>query len=113
MLMKELKKKKLISSRLYNYLCFAFRDASNNLKEYYAMIAGHIWNCTYVGDVCVSKEYVKDPDDIGTADNPITWKPGVQLIPNAFYIYKNVTYVYVGEVSEAGNEFDYPNFEEM
>lgn len=59
MLMKELKEKKLISSRLYNYLCFAFRDTSNNLKEYYAMIAGYIWNCTYVGDVYVSKEYLE------------------------------------------------------
>lgn len=59
MLMKEFKEKKLISSRLYNYLCFAFRDTSSNLKEYYAMIAGHIWNCTYVGDVCVSKEYLE------------------------------------------------------
>lgn len=38
MLMKELKKQKLISSRLYNYLCFAFRDAPNNRKEYYAML---------------------------------------------------------------------------
>lgn len=74
---------------------------------------GYLWNCTYVGDVCVSKEYVKDPDAVGTAGNPIIWKPGVQLIPNAFYIYNNVTYVYVGEASEAGNEFDYSNFEEM
>ena len=59
MLMKELKEKKLISSRLYNYFCFAFRDTANNRKEYYAMVAGHIWNCTYVGDVCVSKEYLE------------------------------------------------------
>lgn len=59
MLMKELKEKKLISSRLYNYLCFAFRNTSNNLKEYYTMIAGRVWNCTCVGDVCVSKEYLK------------------------------------------------------
>lgn len=74
---------------------------------------GYIWNCTYVGDVCVSKEYVKDPDAAGTVDNPITWKPGVRLIPNAFYIYNHAVYVYVGEASEAGNEFDYSKFEEM
>lgn len=74
---------------------------------------GYLWKYTYVGTVCVSKEYVKDPDAVGTAGNPIAWKPGVQLIPNAFYIYNNVRYVYVGEASEAGNEFDYSNFEEM
>ena len=74
---------------------------------------GYLWKYTYVGDVCVSKEYVKDPDAVGTVNNPIVWKPGIQLVPNAFYIYNNVRYVYVGEASEAGNEFDYPNFEEM
>ena len=74
---------------------------------------GYIWKCTYVGDICVSKEYVKDPDATGTKDNPIVWKPGVQLIPNAFYIYEDDTYVYVGEATEAGNEFDFSNFEKM
>ena len=74
---------------------------------------GYIWKCTYVGDICVSKEYVEDPDATGTKDNPIIWKPGVQLIPNAFYIYEDDTYVYVGEASEAGNEFDFSNFEQM
>lgn len=38
MLMKELKEKKLISSRLYNYLCFAFKETANNRKEYLKMI---------------------------------------------------------------------------
>lgn len=38
MLMKELKVQKLISSRLYNYLRFAFRNTPNNRKEYYAML---------------------------------------------------------------------------
>lgn len=74
---------------------------------------GYIWKCTYVGDICVSKEYVEDPDTTGTKDNPIVWKPGVQLIPNAFYIYEDDTYVYVGEATEAGNEFDFSNFEKM
>lgn len=74
---------------------------------------GYIWKCTYVGDICVSKEYIEDPDATGTKDNPIIWKPGVQLIPNAFYIYNDITYVYVGEASEAGNEFDFSNFEQM
>ncbi len=73
---------------------------------------GYLWKCTYIGNICVSKEYVEDPDAAGTIGNPITWKPGVRLIPNAFYIYNNAMYVYVGEPSEAGNEFDYSNFEE-
>ena len=59
MLMKELKEKKLISSRLYNRLFFNFRNIPNNLKEYRVILAGYIWNCTYVGDVCVSKEYLE------------------------------------------------------
>lgn len=59
MLMKELKEKKLINSRLYNYLRFAFRDTPNNLKEYRPMLSGYIWNCTCIGDTCVSKEYLE------------------------------------------------------
>ena len=27
---------------------------------------GYIWKCIYIGDVCVSKEYVKDPNVTGT-----------------------------------------------
>lgn len=57
MSMKELKAQKLISTRLYNILYFAFRNTPNNLKEYYTIIAGYIWNCTCIGDVCVSKKY--------------------------------------------------------
>ena len=38
MVMKELKEKKRISSRLYNGLGFRFRNTPNNLKEYYKMI---------------------------------------------------------------------------
>lgn len=58
MLMKELKEKKRISSRLHNRLCRAFRDTPNNRKEFYAIIVGYIYNCTYIGDVHVSKEYL-------------------------------------------------------
>ena len=41
MLMKELKEKKCISSRLYNGLGFRFRNTPNNLKVYYAMLCEH------------------------------------------------------------------------
>ena len=62
MLMKELKEKKLISSRLYNHLRFAFKDTPNNLKEYRSMLVGYIWNCVFIGDAedaCASKEYLE------------------------------------------------------
>lgn len=74
---------------------------------------GYIWKCIYIGDVCVSKEYVKDPNATGTKNKPIIWKPGVRLIPNAFYVYKNNIYVYIGENSKADIKFDFSKFEKM
>ena len=74
---------------------------------------GYVWKCIYIGDICASKEYVKDPNATGTKDNPIVWKSGVQLIPNAFYVYENNIYVYIGENSKADNEFDFSKFEKM
>lgn len=62
MLMKELKEKKLISSRLYNRLFFVFKNEPNNIEEYYKILVGYIWNCTYIGDVnydYISKEYLE------------------------------------------------------
>lgn len=74
---------------------------------------GYVWKCIYIGDICVYKEYVVDPNATGTKDNPIVWKSGVRLIPNAFYIYENDIYVYVGENSTANDEFDFSKFEKM
>lgn len=74
---------------------------------------GYILKCIYIGDICVSKEYVKDPNATGTKNKPIVWKPGVQLTPNAFYIYKNNIYVYIGENSKADSKFDFSKFEKM
>lgn len=74
---------------------------------------GYIWKCIYIGDICVSKEHVKDPNVTGTKNKPIIWKPGVQLIPNAFYVYKNNIYVYVDENSKADSKFDFSKFEKI
>ena len=74
---------------------------------------GYLWNCTYVGDVCVSKEYVEDPDAKGTYDKPIEWAPGIPLIQNAYYIHDSKKYVYVGEPSSAGDIWDASDFEEV
>lgn len=74
---------------------------------------GYIWKCIYIGDICVSKKYVNDPNVTGTKNKPIIWKPGVQLISNAFYAYKNNIYVYIGENSKADSKFDFSKFEKM
>lgn len=74
---------------------------------------GYVWKCIYIGDICIFKKYVKDPNATGTKDNPIVLKPGVQLIPNAFYVYENNIYMYVGENSKANSELDFSKFEKM
>lgn len=74
---------------------------------------GYLWKCTYVGDICVCKEYVEDPDARGTKDNPIEWAPNVQLIPNAYYTHDSKKYVYVGEQSVAGDIWDDTDFESV
>ena len=33
----------------------------------------------------------------GTADNPIVWKAGMSLIPNAYYTHNGETKVWMGE----------------
>lgn len=72
---------------------------------------GFLWKCTYVGDICVCKEYVEDPDAKGTKDNPIEWAPNVQLIHNAYYTHDSKKYVYVSEQSVAVDTWDGTDFE--
>lgn len=72
---------------------------------------GYIWKCIYIGDNCVKKEYIKDANAAGTIDNPIEWRSGVQLIPNAYYLYDYKKYVYIGEPSIAGDMFNESDFE--
>lgn len=72
---------------------------------------GFNWKCTYIGDICVAKEYVLDPESKGTEDNPIEWAAGVSLIPNAYYTHDSKKYIYVGEQSVAGDTWDETDFE--
>lgn len=72
---------------------------------------GYLWKCTYIGDICVTKEYIEDSEAKGTEDNPIDWVAGVSLIPNAYYLYDSKKYVYVGEQSVAGDIWDETDFE--
>lgn len=75
---------------------------------------GYSFKCMYIGDSCVSKEYVKEESQQGTAESPYEWVQGVQLIPNAYYNYQGKKYVYVGEeTTTAGATFDAGNMEEV
>lgn len=96
----------------------AKRDANlNTLADLIKMTTeqsdklGYLWKCTYVGNVCVCKEYIADPDAKGTKDNPISWVPNIQLIPNAYYAYNSKKYVYVGKQSVSGDIWDGIDFE--
>lgn len=47
---------------------------------------GFDWRVTSVNDVVVCKEYIEQENPVGTsAENPIEYAEGVQLINNAFY----------------------------
>lgn len=58
---------------------------------------GFDWLNTYVNDVLVRQEYVEQKIKAGTADNPIAWKEGASLIPNAYYANAGVVKVWMGE----------------
>lgn len=58
---------------------------------------GYKWEPQFDGSV-ISYVSVPDPDAIGTSDKPFIFIEGSSnaLLPNAFYVYNGVTYVYVG-----------------
>ena len=58
---------------------------------------GYDWKNIYVNDILVRQEYVEQAVKAGTADNPITWKPDMLLIQNAYYAYNGETKVWMGE----------------
>lgn len=74
---------------------------------------GYDWLQTLINDIVVRSEYVAQDNPVGVADNPIMWTAGVQLIPNAYYLYNGVRYVYMGETSTAGTTWDATNMEEF
>lgn len=57
---------------------------------------GFDWHIFYVNDIVVRKEYVEQEIPFGTADNPIVWKEGMNLIQNAYYIHNGVRKVWTG-----------------
>lgn len=61
---------------------------------------GFDWKDIYVNDVLVRREYIAQETPVGTADNPIVWKEGMSLIPNAYYTHEGVTKVWMGEAGE-------------
>ena len=73
---------------------------------------GYDWRIFYVNDIAVRKDYVEQEIPFGTADNPIIWKEGMSLIPNAYYTHNDVRKVWTGDAS-AMAAWDDDNFVEL
>ena len=58
---------------------------------------GYDWHIYYVNDIVVRKDYVAQEVPYGTADNPVVWKEGMSLIPNAYYTHDGVRKVWMGD----------------
>ena len=58
---------------------------------------GFDWKNFFVNDILVRREYVEQAVKAGTAENPIVWKAGMSLIPNAYYTHGGETKVWMGE----------------
>lgn len=58
---------------------------------------GFDWRIFYVNDIAVRKDYIEQEIPFGTANNPIIWKEGMSLIPNAYYIHDGVRKVWTGD----------------
>ena len=58
---------------------------------------GYDWRNIYVNKILVRQVYVEQAVKAGTADNPIVWKAGMSLIPNAYYTHNGETKVWMGE----------------
>lgn len=73
---------------------------------------GFDWRIFYVNNIAVRKEYIEQENPFGTADNPIIWKEGMSLIPNAYYTYDGVRKVWMGKAG-AMAAWDDEKFVEM
>lgn len=73
---------------------------------------GFDWRIFYVNNIAVRKEYIEQENPFGTADNPIIWKEGMSLIPNAYYTYDGIRKVWTGEAG-AMAAWDDEKFVEM
>lgn len=57
---------------------------------------GYDWEIYKLGDVEIRREYVENGSHQGTEDNPFTFELGIELIPNAFYLYEEEKWVWMG-----------------
>lgn len=73
---------------------------------------GFDWRIFYVNDIAVRKDYVEQEIPFGTADNPIVWKKGMSLIPNAYYTNNGVRKVWTGDAGVMAS-WDDKNFVEL
>lgn len=59
---------------------------------------GFDWVNTVINDVVVKREYVEQENPVGTsAENPIEYTEGMELIDNAFYLVDGTVKVWMGE----------------
>lgn len=58
---------------------------------------GYDWRVYAVNRVVVRREYEKQANPAGTADNPLLWTATAKLIPNGYYTHEGVTKVWTGE----------------
>lgn len=58
---------------------------------------GFDWRVYAVNNVVVRREYEKQENPAGTADNPITWTATTKLITNGYYTYEGTIKVWTGE----------------
>lgn len=73
---------------------------------------GFDWKNIYVNDVLVRRDYIEQKVKRGTAENPIAWESGMELIQNAYYIHDGSTKVWMGEAG-ATAAWDDEGFAEM
>lgn len=74
---------------------------------------GYDWVEDYLGEKLVAQTYTKQEKPVGVSDNPFIFEIGVMLIPNAYYIYDNERYVYVGTEVAIATVWDETNFEKF
>lgn len=66
-----------------------------NTKTVQSDKIGFDWREEYLGNVLLTRTYVAQETPVGTADNPIEYYEGVQLIDNAYYMKDGVRQVYM------------------
>lgn len=95
-------------NEIINSLTFALPEGGEDVGDgviSLPFIFGHKW-VAKCNDNVVTYVLVDDENGIGTEGNPIYYTSGGKLIPGAYYIIENDTYVYNGPEGEATNVSD-------